>query len=126
MLFKVTKRINPLDRSEAKYYAAPFYSEELGIRDLAKEISDSCTLNVTDVKAVLTSFVTKLPNYLKSGFKIQLGSFGRVKLSFSSKGFETPDEVDASSITNKRIIFTPGTEIKGEIEDTSFRKIELA
>ena len=57
--------------------------EELTVRDLAKDISDACTLNVTDVEAVLTSLVKKLPLYLKNGFKIQLGTFGRVKLSFS-------------------------------------------
>ena len=63
--------------------------EELTVMDLAKDISDACTLNVTDVEAVLTSLVRKLPQYLNNGFKIQLGNFGSVKLSFSSKGFET-------------------------------------
>ena len=58
--------------------------EELTVMDLAKDISDACTLNVTDVEAVLTSLVRKLPQYLNNGFKIQLGHFGRVKLSFSS------------------------------------------
>ena len=94
--------------------------------DLAKDISDACTLNVTDVEAVLTSLVRKLPVYLKSGFKIQFGTFGRVKMSFSSKGSVDPKTVDASSITDKRIIFTPSQEIKNEIEKTSFTKISLA
>ena len=63
--------------------------EEFTVMDLANDISDACTLNVTDVEAVLTSLVRKLPQYLNNGFKIQLGNFGRVTLSFSSKGFET-------------------------------------
>ena len=46
--------------------------EELTVMDLAKDISDACTLNVTDVEAVLTSLVRKLPQYLNNGFKIQL------------------------------------------------------
>lgn len=86
--------------------------EELTIMDLAKDISDACTLNVTDVEAVLSSLVRKLPMYLKKGFKIQLGNFGRVKLSFSSKGFENTEYVDSSGITTKRILFTPSTELK--------------
>ena len=88
MKYRIVKRMNPLDNTEFKYYAAPQYMEELTVRDLAKDISDACTLNVTDVEAVLTSLVRKLPLYLKNGFKIQLGTFGRVKLSFSSKGSE--------------------------------------
>ena len=97
--------------------------EDLTIDDLAKDISDSCTLNVTDVEAVLTSLVKNLPLYLKSGFKIQLGNFGRMKLSFSSKGFDNPDDVNSSTITTKRIIFTPSAELKNEIESVSFSKL---
>ena len=122
MKYRVVKRMNPLNNAESKFYAAPAYMEELTVRDLAKDISDACTLNVTDVEAVLTSLVRKLPMYLKSGFKIQLGSFGRVKLSFSSKGFEKAEDVDASGITSKRILFTPSSELKGEIEQASFTK----
>ena len=123
MKYRIVKRMNPLNKDDSKYYAAPQYMEELTVNNLAKDISDACTLNVTDVEAVLTSLVRKLPMYLKSGFKIQLGSFGRVKLSFSSKGSENADDVDASFITNKRILFTPSAELKGEMEKVSFTKV---
>jgi predicted histone-like DNA-binding protein len=123
MKYRIVKRINPLNNTESKYYAAPQYMEELTVQDLAKDISDACTLNVTDVEAVLTSLVRKLPLYLKNGFKIQLGNFGRVKLSFSSKGYESPENVDASSITSKRILFTPSSELKNEIEKASFSRV---
>ena len=122
MKYRIAKRINPLN-NESKFYPAPQYMEELTLMDLAKDISDACTLNVTDVDAVLTSLLRKLPMYLKSGFKIQLGNFGRMKLSFSSKGFDNPDDVDSSAITTKRIIFTPSTELKTEIESGSFSKL---
>lgn len=85
--------------------------------------SDACTLNVTDVGAVLTSLVKRLPMYLKSGFKVQLGGFGCVKLAFSSKGSELAEDVDSSSITSKRILFTPSSELKSEIEQASFIKV---
>ena len=122
MKYRIAKRINPLN-NESKFYPAPQYMEELTLMDLAKDISDACTLNVADVDAVLTSLVRKLPMYLKSGFKIQLGNFGRMKLSFSSKGFDNPDDVNSSTITTKRIIFTPSTELKTEIESVSFSKL---
>ena len=115
--------MNPLNNEESKYYAAPQYMEELTVLDLAKDISDACTLNVTDVEAVLTSLVRKLPLYLKNGFKIQLGNFGRVKLSFSSLGVEKAEDVDASLITNKRILLTPSTELKAEIDKASFSRM---
>ena len=123
MKYRIVKRLNPQNNEASKFYAAPQYMEELTVGDLAKDISDACTLNVTDVEAVLTSLVRKLPMYLKNGFKIQLGNFGRVKLSFSSKGFEKAEDVDASSITSKRILFTPSTELKSEIESASFSRV---
>lgn len=123
MKYRIVKRLNPINNAESKYYAAPQYMEELTVGDLAKDISDACTLNVTDVEAVLTSLVRKLPLYLKNGFKIQLGNFGRVKLSFSSKGYEKAEDVDASSITSKRILFTPSSELKSAIEKASFSKV---
>lgn len=122
MKYRIAKRVNPLNTEETKFYAAPQYAEELTVSDLAEDISDSCTLNVTDVEAVLTSLVRKLPMYLKNGFKIQLGNFGRVKLSFSSKGAAKEVEVDSSLITAKRILFTPSAELKSEIEKASFTK----
>ena len=123
MKYRIVKRLNPQNNEESKFYAAPQYMEELTVGDLAKDISDACTLNVTDVEAVLTSLVRKLPMYLKNGFKIQLGSFGRVKLSFSSRGAEKAEDVDASSITSKRILFTPSTELKAEIDKASFTRV---
>lgn len=123
MKYRIVKRLNPKNNDESKFYAAPLYTEELTVLDLAKDISDACTLNVTDVEAVLTSLVRKLPMYLKNGFKIQLGNFGRVKLSFSSKGYTKEEDVDASGITSKRILFTPSTEFKSEIENASFTRI---
>lgn len=123
MKYRVIKRMNPLNKEEIKFYAAPQYMEDLTMLDLAKDISDACTLNVTDVEAVLTSLVRKLPMYLKNGFKIQLGNLGRVKLSFSSKGCEKAEDVTASTITAKRILFTPSSELKSEIENASFTQI---
>ena len=123
MKYKVVKRMNPLNNDESKFYAAPFYMEELTVKDLAKDISDACTLNITDVEAVLTSLVRKLPMYLKNGFKIQLGSFGRVKLGFSSRGSTKAEDVSADSITSKRILFTPSSELKGEIDKASFTRL---
>ena len=123
MKYRIVKRMNPLNNEESKFYAAPQYMEELTVGDLEKDISDACTLNVTDVEAVLTSLVRKLPMYLKNGFKIQLGNFGRVKLSFSSKGFEEAEDVDAAGITSKRILFTPSAELKSEVESASFSRV---
>ena len=90
MKYRIVQRINPLNKDETKFYAASQYTEELTVMDLAKDISDACTLNVTDVEAVLTSLVRKLPMYLKNGFKIQLGNLGRVSFHSHQKDLQKP------------------------------------
>ena len=54
MKYRIVKRLNPQNNAESKFYVAPQYMEELTVGDLAKDISDACTLNVTDVEAVLS------------------------------------------------------------------------
>lgn len=125
MKFKVVKRENPQDRAKSKFYAAPIYIEEMGIVELADDISDASTLNRTDIEAVLTAFVRRLPIYLKKGIKVRLGNFGRLKLGISSKGVEKADDVVAESITKKRVIFTPSSEMKAEINKAAFSKLEM-
>lgn len=95
------KANQPVRQGKCYFSCYSFYSGEIGIRDLSKDISDACILNVTDVEAVLTALVRKVPVYLKNGFKIQLGSLGRIRLSFSSTGCATAEDIDASTIIEK-------------------------
>ncbi len=126
MNYRIAKRINPLNTDEARYYAAPCYAEELGVQDLAADISDACSLHITDVKAVLSVLMVRLPWYLKKGFKIQLGELGRMKLSFSSKGAASPEMVDETYITSRRILYTPSPAMKESLKRISFSRADLA
>ena len=86
MQYSIVKRQNPLNREESKYYASAAYSEEIGVRQLAAEISKGCTLNAADIVAVIESFLDKMPLFLKNSNRIRLDNFGIFKLSLSSKG----------------------------------------
>lgn len=123
MKYKVIKRVNPQDREgQPKYYASPVYSGELTINELSKSLSEACTINIVDVKAVLEAFTERLPWYLQNGFIIQLGAMGRFRLSISAQGKTTADDVSSEDVTNTRILFVPSVEIKHELEKTTFEK----
>ena len=122
---KARRKRNQLFRQGKCYFSCySFYSGEIGIRDLSNDISGVCTLSVTDVEAVLTALVRKVPVYLKNGFKIQLGSLGRIRLSFSFTGCATAEEVDAATIIEKNI-FISCIEINKEVEGASFTRLDL-
>ena len=120
MKLRKIKKQNPLNRDEEKFYLIPEYAGELKLSDLAKTLSNACTLNEADIIAVLEALTKMLPWYLENGFVIQLGAMGRLKLSISSKGQAEAKNLSISDVTKKRVIFTPSIGIKREIASTSF------
>lgn len=123
MMYSVKKRQNPLDRkSDSKYYASPEYGEEVDISMLAKEISKNCTLTPADIVAVIESFLDKMPQYLKNSNRIRLDKFGIFKLSFSSQGQETAEDVSSADIKSPRVLFTPSAQLKRELSDITYTK----
>ena len=127
MEYTILQRANPLNRTEAKkFFASPIWSTVITIRAFAQEISKSCTLTATDVVAVLEAFLQLLPLFLKNGHAVRLGDFGIFRLSFSSMGQETKDDVSAKDISNVRVLFRPSVQLKKELqENLAFIKREL-
>lgn len=112
MRFKVTKRTNPLDRSQEKYYPAPLYSDDITMDDLAEEISYSSSMTTADVKAVLEGFLSVTPKYLRRGNKVRLGSLGRLRVTFGGDGKDNAEDVTAGDIDHVRISFVAAPELK--------------
>lgn len=122
MLYKIIKRENPLNREESKFYAEPSWTNELGVKGLCTLISNSSSVNASDVRAVIESILFHLPRELMNGTKVRLDDFGIFKLSFHSEGQDDENLVDASKIKRPHIIFTPSTELKTALEETTYTK----
>ena len=122
MLYKIVKRINPLNREEVKFYAEPSWTNELGVKGLCELISNASSVNSSDVRAVLEAILFYLPRELMNGTKIRLDDFGIFKMSFHSEGQEDEKLVDASKISNPRILFLPGKELKSALENATYTK----
>lgn len=120
MKLKKIQKPNPLNRDEVKFYLIPEYAGELTLKELAEALSDACTLNPADITAVLEALTNRLPWYLENGFIIQLGSMGRLKLSVKSRGKLEVEELTASDVIKTKVIFTPSSEIKRNINGASF------
>lgn len=122
MLYKITERENPLDRSQKKFYAAPSYTGDVDLRKVADDISRLCTLTPADINAVLESFLDILPGYLEEGHSVKLGNLGRFRLSFSSVGKSESTKVSSDDITNTRIIFVPSGPLKDRLDHINYQK----
>ena len=124
MNYSVRKISSPQDRSEQLYYCTAVSSGLVGIRDIAKRISQSCTLNTVDIVAVLEGFLQFLPDYLINGNSVKLSDFGILRLSIKSIGHLKATECSASDIKKVRVRFLPGTLLKSALtEDITYNLV---
>ena len=123
MKYKLRERINPNDlQSGKKWYAIPVTNRLVSLEEMAKLIAQRSSLSVGDVYSVIYSLFEAIPDYLEEGRSVSLGDMGKLRASFSSKGVEDAKTFTARMITKKRIIFTPGVELKKQIENIKVEK----
>jgi nucleoid DNA-binding protein len=61
-----------------------------------------------------------MPMFLKLGQSIKLEGFGSFRLSVTSEGTATADELNAHHIKGAKLIFLPSVELKRSLEDVSY------
>jgi predicted histone-like DNA-binding protein len=92
----------------------------VGIQEIAKEIEERSALSLGDVQSVLSNMVEILPLFLKLGQTISLEGFGSFRISVTSEGTQTPEELTARNVKGVKLIFLPSVELKRNIEGMSF------
>jgi predicted histone-like DNA-binding protein len=122
MKYKLTKRENPLNRTEEKWYATPVYNGKITEANIATEIVTMSSLSKGYVVNAIENFLDVLPKHLLMGKSVRLGELGTLRLSFSSEGVENPDEFNVGMIKGAKVIFSPGVELKKAIANTNFEK----
>lgn len=127
--FVSRKRLNPRDlEAEGKFYPAPAYIAEIGVNQLAEEISSSTTLTPTEVIGVIRSLLLTVPKYMMLGYKVRLDSFGIFKLGLKNaaacRGHEKASEVTANDIAGVRVMYTPDTMLNAKLEKPEYVKLD--
>ena len=106
-----------------KYYASPVHDREITLDNLTKAIEKTSTVNGADIRAVLYAMVEESVNGLSEGRIIRLGDLGSFRITISSEGKDTAEEVTASSVKKAGVIFTPGKKLKEMLDSAKFTKV---
>lgn len=122
MNLKKIKRINPQNKEESKFYFAPEQGSPITLDDMAALIGQSCSISPTSIKYVLTAFLEQLPFFLKDGHPIRLEPFCNIRLSLSSKGRTTAEELTKDDIVEFHILVSPSKKFKLSINSDEFKK----
>jgi len=122
--FKVIERGQPgvAGGGEKKFYALPVMDGEFTLADLTKAIEKICTVSGADIRAVLYAMVDVAVDSLGRGTIVRLGDLGSLRISISSEGKATAEEVSASAIKSSSVIFTPGSRIKEMLATVKYQK----
>jgi predicted histone-like DNA-binding protein len=124
MKYKLTQRANPQNRTQSKWYATPVSEGKITKAELSKEIVAVSSLSRGDVSNTIESLIDVFPKYLLMPKSISLGDFGTLRISFSSEGVENPEDFNTNMISNVKIIFTPSVELKQQIANIRFERVE--
>ena len=121
--FKVTPHKDPRDQhSPPRYYARVKSSGRSDTHAIARRIQRMSTVSSVDTAAVLEAFLSVIPGELAAGQIVELGDFGTFRVSLSSAGEEKAEDVTARTITEVRVLFTPGKRFAQALNDVQFQK----
>ena len=123
--FKAVERRNPqLPDDPKKFYPMVKNTGAIDVRTISDEQSDGSTLNSVDIRAVLFGLEKSLLKYLQDGYIVKFGDLGTFRASLSGTGADTADEVTASNVTQKRIIFSPSMILKRSVASAPVKKVQ--
>ncbi len=114
----VKARKNPLDKS-VKYYIAVAPVNYLNLVQIAKTISDRCTVTEPDVLAVLNSLQTEVIRAMQNGQSVRLGQLGSFRPTLTSKGVASKDDASTSNVKALRCRFTMGSRLRSSLALTN-------
>jgi predicted histone-like DNA-binding protein len=121
---KVIERGHPgvVGGGTKKYYASPVHGREITLEGLTKGIEKTSTVSGADIRAVLYALVEEAVTGLSEGRIIRLGDLGSLRISISSDGKDTPEQVNASAVKKAGVIFTPGKKLQDMLKTAKYTK----
>ena len=109
--YRVIPRKNPQTK-EIKYYAQLENVVPVTVETLAKDISDSCTLTLHDVKAVISALEEHISKALRFGKSVRLRDLGSFYPTLSSSGAETESDFKTNMIKSVNVVFRKSSKMK--------------
>nr|WP_302831759.1 HU family DNA-binding protein [uncultured Bacteroides sp.] len=107
--YEVKKRVFGFDKTKTEKYVAQMKTlGMLEFEDLCDEVTKIGMAPRGVVKMVLDGVIDTLNININKGFSVQLGDFGCFRPGINAKSQDKEEDVKASTIYHRKIIFTPG------------------
>lgn len=116
----IERKVTPFgDRKEIKkFYAAPVTERAMDVQQFARLATTDSALSSGEMLAALEFFGKTAMQQLLQGHSVEVPGIGTLRISFSSKGVDKPEQFNARTmISNARIIFRPKPEVRNAIRE---------
>ena len=124
MKYKKVMKKNPMEPAQpAKFYMQPVSDGKIDKRMIADDLVLVSSLSRGDITSVIENLIDIMPKYLLMGKSVQLGDLGTLRVSFSSEGADTMDELNPSMVRGRKILFTPGKLLKEVLPKLTFELV---
>ncbi len=122
-LYVVRQKVDKSGEEEkVRYHGVPVSSGQIGVDELAKDISGRCSLHESDVYAAVIALGDVMQAYLMKGNTVNLKNIGLFSISAGSEGFETPDECTPSKVTAQRVCFKADKEMRSALPLVKYQR----
>lgn len=110
------------------YYAQAVTRGVVSFDSFCREVADGSTVDVADVKAVLSRLHTVITRNVERGFSVEVGELGNFRPSFGSVEVTDPATFTvAEHIRRPKIIFQPRPAFVNGLRTTAqFERVEVA
>jgi Bacterial nucleoid DNA-binding protein len=123
--FKKTERANPLDRTAPKkWYCVLRRIKKAKTSDVAKAASITTTADPKLVELSILRYFETIVNLLQDGRSVEIEGFGTFRLTVSSEGANTKEELNSGYIKRGNVRFIPSLELKERINRTQYIDID--
>lgn len=119
----IPRRVVPGDAQSAqKFYASALTAGTTDFKKMSKRIANQCTVRAADCMAVLTALEENIITDLEDGVIVHMGDLGTLRVSISSGGKDTSDEVTSQDVKKARLLFRPGKGLSQMLKTLEYKK----
>ena len=123
--YTIEKKASPADRSKSKYYAKIVRGSTLTTKKIAALLQERTTLDKGEIYGFLLALSKGIRYYVTDSYTVEVAGLGIFIPTLKANSVDTEEELKASNITKKGVIYRPTSDMKAEYQQIKFAKANL-
>ena len=123
--YTIEKKASPADRSKSKYYAKIVRGSTLTTKKIAALLQERTTLEKGEIYGFLLALSKGIRYYVTDSYTVEVAGLGIFIPTLKANSVDTEEELKASNITKKGVIYRPTSDMKAEYQQIKFAKANL-